>query len=99
MIDPQGGSRRKLTFHGANGQLELQPLEGNAPKLTLVKAVGEFPKGTSSPTLEKSRGRYTVQMQDFAEVVRGEHPTEWNYDHDLRTHRAILQASGYDVKG
>lgn len=98
VIDPQGGPRRALILHGSNGTLELQPIEANAPKLTLVKAVGDYPAGVSNPKVEKSRGRYVAQIQHWAEMIRGETPAWPGYEHDLNTHRVVLQASGYDVK-
>ncbi len=98
VIDPQGGPRRELTLHGSNGMLELQPIEANAPKLTLVKAVGDYPAGVSNPKVEKSRGRYVAQTQYWAEMIRGESPPWPSYEHDLATHRVVLQASGYDLR-
>jgi predicted dehydrogenase len=111
VIDPQGGPRRELVIHGSNGTLELQPIEANKPKLTLVKGMFEWPAGVSNPPVErydwpadvsnpqvkKSRGRYVAQIQHWAEMIRGEN--RWpSYEHDLNTHRVVLQASGYDVK-
>lgn len=98
VIDPQGGPRRELAIHGSNGMLELQPIEANTPKLTLVKAVGDYPTGVSTPKVEKSRGRYVAQIQHWAEMIRGETPPWPSYEHDLATQRVVLQASGYDVK-
>jgi len=98
VIDPQGGPRRELAIHGSNGMLELQPIEANAPKLTLVKAIGDYPAGVSTPKVEKSRGRYVAQIEHWAEMIRGTTPAWPSYEHDLATHRVVLQASGYDVK-
>lgn len=98
VIDPQGGPRRALKLHGSNGTFELQPIEANAPKLTLVKAVGEYPAGVSNPAVEKSRGRYVAQIEHWADIIRGTTAAWPSYEHDLATHRVVLQASGYDVK-
>ncbi len=98
VIDPQGGPRRELAIHGSNGMLELQPIEANAPKLTLVKAAGGHPAGVSMPKVERSRGRYVAQIEHWADMIRGTTPAWPSYEHDLATHRVVLQASGYEVK-
>ncbi len=98
VIDPQGGPRRELAIHGSNGMLELQPIEANTPKLTLVKPVGDYPAGVSTPKVEKSRGRYVAQIGYWYSMIFRDSLVWPSYEHDLNTHRVVLQASGYDLK-
>jgi predicted dehydrogenase len=97
VVDPHGNERRHLSINGSNGSLELQPIEANRPQLRLLDAMGGFPAGLSQPRWNAPRGRYHEQMRHFAMTVRGEEKAAWSYEHDLGTHRVILQASGYQV--
>lgn len=38
--------------------------------------------------------RFVDSAPDMVRVVRGEKPTDFTYDHDLRVQAAVLQASG-----
>ncbi len=92
-IDPMGGARRQFSITGTEGTFEIRPLEPHPQgRLGLAKPRGEYRRGFQDVAFEKPTGRYDAEFLDLAAVIRGEKKLEWDAEHDIATHEAILRA-------
>lgn len=92
--DPFGGARRRFNVTGTHGTLEILPLESGKVTLSLTRPNGEYKKGTQSFQLPVPKGRYDLEFQDLAKVVRGEKKLAWGAAHDIALHETLLKAAG-----
>lgn len=96
-VEPFGFRRRQFTVVGTEGVSDIRPMEPRSMERSLERTHGDFQRGTNTPEFPKSPGRYDGDIIDLAKVIRGEKELEWDKQHDLATHRAILQASGLNA--
>ena len=95
-----GIRQRRLTVCGTKGTFDLCPLEnydGNPMQATLILTEDNerYDAGTHTVEFEGMTDRYVAQMQELAQVIRGEIETPYSYDHDRLVHEVVLAASGY----
>jgi len=93
-VEANGQEHRHFKISGANGVIEIRPLEPPQLRLTLVNPAGEFAAGEHEVKLPEAEGRYDAQLRDFAAIIRGERKPRWTGQHDVNVHRAVLEASG-----
>ena len=91
---------RRWTFAGTNGYININPPErfdGKGVEVTLFmkKAHGLIPRGNHVFTFPPQRDRYVEQLQEFAQIIRGEIENPYTYAHDSTVHKVTLAASGY----
>ena len=97
VIEPQGNRRRQFVVVGTEGVARILPLEPPRMEVVFEKPHGALKAGLQSVTLPKMTGRYDGEFLNLAEVLRGEKPFDWDAEHDLAAHEAILRASGLPV--
>lgn len=100
-----GFDRRQLVVTGTKGTVLIKPIEArtggpNVETLALAHVTfiedgmqHQFGKAGEDMTFGPF-GRYLEMMQDFAEIVRGEHENRFSYDYELAVQRLLLQACG-----
>ncbi|MFM7520953.1 MAG: Gfo/Idh/MocA family protein [Planctomycetota bacterium] len=92
VIEVDGWSRRQLTVCGTEGTLSIQPLDDPAVRLSLSRARGDHPAGTSTVTFPKFT-RYVADAADMARIIRGEKRPDFDSAHDLAVQDAVFSAS------
>lgn len=92
--DPFGGARRRFNVTGTEGTFEILPLESGKVNLSLTRPNGGYKKGVQSFQLTVPKGRYDLEFQDLAKVVRGEKKLAWDAAHDIALHETALKAAG-----
>lgn len=92
--DPFGGPRRRFNVTGTEGSFEILPLESGRVKLSLTQARGEYKKGQQELTLAVPKGRYDLEFEDMAAVVREEKRLDWDAAHDIAVHETSQRAAG-----
>lgn len=93
VVEIDGGARRHLTLCGTGGTFHIQPLDQPVAWVTLAKATGKYPRGTTEITLPKY-SRYVDDAHDMAKILRGEKASDFPPEHDLAVQRSLLQACG-----
>jgi len=93
VVEVEGGRRRQLTVCGAQGTIEIEPLEPPQLTLTLDRPQGKFRKGTQVVELPKMAGRYDGDLLSFAAAIRGEQVYDYPLQHDEIVQACVLQAS------
>ena len=100
-----GFDRRQLVVTDTKGTVLIEPIEARtggpnvetfAPAHITFYEDGmahQFGKAGSDVTFGPF-GRYLEMMEDFAQIVRGEHPNRFTYDYELAVKRLLLQACG-----
>jgi len=96
VIEVEGWSRRQLTVCGTEGTFHLQPLDDPAVRLSLSRARGGHPAGTSTVTFPAFQ-RYVADAADMARIIRGGKRPDFDAAHDLAVHEAVLAASGLEI--
>ena len=77
-------SRRHLRIDGSDGTIEIEPIEDFKPP---------YKKGLNELDFGIMQDRYSDQLKELAEIIRGEKPNpQWLYDHDLLVHDVSLRA-------
>jgi len=89
-----GGPRRQFVVCGTEGTLEIRPLEPPKLMLTLSKPQGQFKKGRQEVQLPAMPGRYDEHLVEWANIIRGLKSPEYDPQHDLAVHAAVLKAAG-----
>ncbi len=99
----EGFDHRRLIICGTKGSLELCPIEAKASsyytqpllvRLTLKEAVDKYPAGTQMVDCGVLGSRYESQLIEFAQIVRGEIPNPYNYQHEYLLQEILLAACG-----
>ena len=94
---PGGILCRRLRIDGANGTIDLCPIERfDGERLTLSMTLqnpaGSYGAGRHMVDFGIQTDRYAGQLVELAEIVRGERPNDLaQYDHDLKVHAITLQ--------
>ncbi|MBM3934174.1 MAG: Gfo/Idh/MocA family oxidoreductase [SAR202 cluster bacterium] len=87
------GPHRHAEIHGLEGSIVLQPIEPPAIDLCLRQDKGEYRKGWQKIAVE-NRPRYTLDLVEFAGVIRGEISPRFTPEHDLIAHETLIRACG-----
>lgn len=95
-----GLERRRLKICGTKGSIELCPLErfDGQPllmQLILKEDTPEYPAGTHTVDFGVRADRYVAQLQELAEMIRGNVTNPYSCEHDLLVQDVVLSASGY----
>lgn len=98
LIEVDGMRRRQFVVCGDQGTISIRPLEPPQLTLTLESPRGTYHRGTQQVELPVLGGRYDGDFLDLAQIVRGEKAADFLPQHDLAVQRAILQASGLEVR-
>ena len=97
---PGGLPCRRLRVDGTNGTIDLCPIErfdgqNLTLNLTLAKPAGGYAPGCHVLDFGVQTDRYAGQLQEFAQIIRGEIPNDpAAYDRDLRVHQIHLMMCG-----
>ncbi len=92
-VEVDGGNRRHLVVCGSMGTFHIQPLDGvSTATITLDRARGEYRKGTQTKTFSKFV-RYVADAETMADVIRGQKPIDFAYEHDWAVQQAVMRAS------
>jgi predicted dehydrogenase len=99
-LEVDGINNRRLKISGANGTIELSPLErfDGKPlemKLNLRSGNKEYASGTHIINFGIQKDRYEGQFKELAKIIRGEIKNPYTYEHDYLTQEVLLAASGY----
>ena len=94
-----GSGQRRLVVSGRNGTFELSPHERiGGSELTAVLRLrndrGEYKAGINPLTFGRQADRYINQLNEFAQVIRGEVTPSYSYEHDYLVHKVTLAAAG-----
>ena len=95
-----GSGGRRFKIFGSKGTMEWSPLERFDGKplqahLTLREGNEEYPAGSHTVDLGIRRDRYTDQLFELAQIIRGEMENPYTYEHDYLTQEVTLAAAGY----
>ena len=93
-----GYGRRQFVVCGTGMTIEIKPFE--CPTVMTVSHAGApnvYADCRETVELPPITGRYDEQILDFARIVRGERGNPFPYDHELRIHRATLNACGIPI--
>jgi predicted dehydrogenase len=96
-LDPFGFPRRHFHVVGESGSFQINPLEPPKVRIALDRPRGRFTKGFQDVELTKTTGRYDNEFRDLARVIRGEKKLQWDSEHDLAVHEAVLLGSGMPI--
>ncbi|MBQ7403117.1 MAG: Gfo/Idh/MocA family oxidoreductase [Lentisphaeria bacterium] len=91
---------RTIHIVGTQGSIIFSPIEAFAPnavemKIHVVKNSPGLPAGTHTLTFPIQTDRYTEQLIELAQVIRGEKEATYSYEHDYLVHEVTLAAAGY----
>lgn len=101
-----GMKHRRLIVCGTKGTVEICPLETPSDKyyteplmarLTLKHDVPGYAAGTHIVDLGPMGDRYGRQLEEFAQIVRGEISNPFDYDHEILLQESLLKASGCNI--
>lgn len=90
---------RSMIIAGTKGTIQFSPLErfDNVPlevSLMLKEARNGYPAGSHTLRFPMDSDRYRPQLQELAEVIRGEREQTYSYEHDYIVHEVTLAACG-----
>ncbi len=94
LIEPYGFLRRQFVICGTGGVIDIRPLEPPKIKMALTEPHGGYSKRYQDVELPEVTGRYDADFTDLAKIICGEKTPDFSPEHDLATHKAILEASG-----
>lgn len=103
IVEVEGFKRRQLVVCGTKGTAEICPLEHPSSRyainplhvrLTLSEKCGEFPAGTHLVDVGVINGRYTAQLTELAQIIRGEIKNPFPPEHEFLVQESLLAASG-----
>lgn len=91
--------KRGMKIAGTKGTITFCPLErfDGIPmevELRLKETSNGIPKGCHALRFPMDNDRYRPQLQELAEVIRGERESTYSYEHDFVVHETVLAASG-----
>ena len=102
-VEVNGYTRRQLVINGTKGTVEIKPLEAFAGGTMLTASGAYTPAEKAVSWADHSErwttepfDRYDAMMEDFAELVRGEHANRWDYDCEIQVHRLLLRCCGVE---
>ena len=98
-----GMKHRRLIICGTKGSIEICPLEHScyytSPlllRLTLKNDILNYKAGTHTINCGVMGDRYTPQLIEFAEIIKGK-KNPFDYSHELLVQETLLIASGYET--
>ncbi len=98
-LDMDGEKRRSLTVCGDKGTIEIRPLEHPTTlKLSLKADHGEYKKGTHKLTFPSMIDRYSNQLLELAQVIRGEIENPCSLEYERLVQKCVLLASGVTLE-
>lgn len=106
-VEANGFYRRQLVVCGSEGTIEIKPLEmfDVDPKNTYLSTNmnicynndasdwGDHNTKMDTPEYD----RYDVMLGEFAKCISGEIENPYSYDYELKLHKMVLKACGYDI--
>jgi predicted dehydrogenase len=92
-LEVDGGDRRHFVVCGTEGTFHIQPLDNPSARVALSAPHGEYRKGYQDIRFPKY-SRYVGDAADMAQVIRGEKPSDFSYEHDLAVQESLLKACG-----
>jgi predicted dehydrogenase len=94
-VEVEGGARRHLVVCGTEGTFHIQPIENPVATIALAAPHEDFRAGMQTRSFTQPKyTRYVADAADMAQIIRGEKPSDFSYEHDLAVQRCVLQASG-----
>ncbi len=99
-LEVDGLNRRRMKICGTKGSVDFCPLErfdGKVLEMNLVLKDGnaEYTAGSHTLNFGPIRDRYEDQLLELVQMIRGEIPNPYNYQHDYLVQEVLLAASGY----
>ncbi len=92
-LEVEGFDRRHFVVCGTEGTFHIQPLDDPRASVALSKKRGDYQRGYQDVAFPKFT-RYVADAADMAQVIRGEKPSDFSYQHDLAVQTALLEACG-----
>lgn len=91
---------RTIRIVGTNGTIIFSPVErfdGGSVEINmeLKNAAADYPAGKHVITFPPQTDRYTEQLLELAQVIRGEQEPVYSLEHDFLVHEITLAAAGY----
>jgi predicted dehydrogenase len=96
-LEVEGFDRRHFVVCGTEGTFHIQPLDDPRARVALSKKRGEYQRGYQDVTFPKF-SRYVADAADMAQVIRGEKPSDFPYQHDLAVQTALLESCGLPLE-
>lgn len=94
-LDADAEKRRSLTVCGDRGTIEIRPLEHpTVLQLSLKDDHPPYKKGTQPLKFPPMIDRYSNQLLELAQVIRGEIDNPYPIAHERLVNRCVLLASG-----
>lgn len=94
-FDPQGNEHRLLEIQGTNGTVRVQPYTSTKLTIQLRDAAGPYAAGQQTIQTNTGGGLpYTPDFAEMAAVIRNARPATYSAEHDLITHRVLLEGCG-----
>jgi predicted dehydrogenase len=90
-MEVEGFERRHLVVVGTEGTMHIQPLDDPKVRLAFNRTRGQYKSGYQDISMPKY-ARYVDDAADMAQVVRGEKPSDFSYQHDLSVQRTVHKA-------
>ncbi len=106
VVEVDGFRRRQLVVCGDQGTIDIKPLEGRdvqtlnpplptvKPHLTLSKRCGSYLAGSHDVEIPAMSGRYVGQLEELAQIIRGELENPFSLDHELLVQEVLVAACG-----
>jgi predicted dehydrogenase len=95
LAEVEGEERRQFVVSGENATLEIRPLEPARVRIAFERPPADFTSGYQDVPVAPVDGRYSAQLLDFANLVRGQRAAEPRFDraHDRLVHEVLLEAA------
>lgn len=102
VVEVDGFLRRQMTVCGDRGTIEIYPIEPfNQPvkclpklKLTLAEETDKYRAGAQEIVFDQMHDRYTDQLQELADIVRGRISNPYSLDYEYMLQECLLHACG-----
>ena len=92
---PHGNDYRTFEILGVNGTFTVRPFHPYRFQVDLKKEAGPYRAGTQHLSLPLDTfPQFTPDFAELAAVIRQTRKPSFSPEHDLATHRALLQACG-----
>lgn len=93
--DPYGGEHRYVEVLGTNGLARVTPFAPLRLQVKLREAAGPYRQGDQTLEPENPRGYpYRPDFQEMVDCIRQGGKPRFTMEHDLMTHRVLLEACG-----
>jgi len=92
----EGFERRHLVVCGTKGTFHIQPLDNPSAQVALSSPQESYKRGYQDVKFPKYV-RYVDDARDMAQIIRGEKPSDFSYEHDLNVQTTVLQSAGMSL--